>query len=142
MVVPKPIEEIGSKLGISQPLTHIGQLAAYKDYLTVVNSFLGHFRKAGLPKGNRIPRAVACSTGSPFLPSVRRYAGVQALAQLRSLRPFITSSDRNAMRTMPAAEQRAYMQEKEEESLEAMLRAYAKPSLTVWVGEKACRVSI
>jgi hypothetical protein len=151
-------EILASELEIAGPIMSKDQLAPYKEYLLLVNQFIEHFRKNGLPANDYRLRKFARDFPDQRLSlGPRRNAAYEAQEALTTARamtsapiPSLTRREKKAMRRMSEEEKKAFLQKREErhlrqgeKHLEEIIRKNAEPE--IWIAMKnghRCRVKI
>jgi hypothetical protein len=149
---------MADELDISLPITSKDQLIPYKDYLLVVNMFIGHFRKNGLPANERELNKLALGypeiTLSPWL---RKQAAEDARGAFTTARAFTTApiapfsrKEEKAMRKMSEEEKNVFIREREEKHLKRgekylddVIRRNAEPMIEIEMKNgRRCRVEM
>jgi hypothetical protein len=119
--LPKVVADHGAELGISLPITGKEQLAPYKTYLLLVNSFIAHFRQHGIPKQARLSRKLVAGPESPLSMLLRQKAAEQAIAEVSRNEFYETMKKRKAFAKMNDAEKAAYVQEQKDRHLDYVI---------------------
>jgi hypothetical protein len=151
-------EILASELEIAVPITSKDQLAPYKEYLLLVNQFIEHFRKNGLPpKDYRLLNFARDFPDQRLSLWLRRNAAYEAHKALTTARemtsapiPSLTLREKKAMRRMSEEEKMVFLRKREErhlrqgeKHLEEIIRKNAEPE--IWIAMKnghRCRVKI
>lgn len=141
LVVPNIIAERADKLGITLPITSKGQLSTYKEYLTVVNFFVQHFRQNGTPRKSELRQVTIALAESTLAVSLLRNAAEEAIDAFRGLRVAgrtgqirLAHPDEEAMRKMTEDEKKAYVSKilaRENQHLDFVIKRNAEPRMTM-----------
>ena len=149
---------LAAELDITLPITRKDQLAPYKEYLLLVNKFIQHFRKNGLPANDyqllKLARDYPEIELSRWL---REQAAVEARSALMTANSFAAApiasfsrKEKKAMRRMREDEKNALIREREERHLtrgerylEDFIRRNAESMIEIDMRNgHRCRVSI
>jgi hypothetical protein len=149
---------MASELDIELPITSKDQLAPYKKYLLVVNKFIQHFRKNGLPANDYQLRKLARDFSDIMLSRwLREQAAVEARCAVTTAQsltsapiPALSRREKTTMRRMSEEGKKAFLWEREENHLkqgekylEDVVRRNGEPMIEIDIGnEHRRRVSI
>jgi hypothetical protein len=131
LILPKVIEQFGDKLGIALPVTSKHQLAAYKEYLLVVNFFINHFRTHGVPKERELRKSVLALAGTSVASVLRRNAAEVAIKEIARDKLYFTVKEQKKLAKLNEEERAAYVRERKERHLDSVMRENAEPRMTI-----------
>jgi hypothetical protein len=132
--LPKHIREFGDQLGVTPPIVSRDQLGTYKAYLLLVNFFIEHFRKNGVPEKGAIPPSAIDLPGPRLTPLLRAKAAEEAVGELQT--PIIGFSEKELvmMSKMTESEKQGHLQARKDWHLDWVVKQNAEPYLTMRKG--------
>jgi hypothetical protein len=132
--LPKVIEQFPEEFGITLPVTSKQQLAAYKQYLLVVNFFLQHFRRRGVPKSRPFRKKLLDMPDTSLSMVLRREAAEEAIGHIAKPFLYFNVKEQKRMVTMAADARAAYVRQKTDDYLDRKVKGNLEPRVTLSTG--------
>lgn len=140
--LPRIVKEHGEEFGITLPATGKAQFKRYREYLLLVNFYIDHFRKIGLPKNGRVSKALIRLPETTFSNLLREEAVKEAMQAFDSIFGP-TRKEEKAMKKMSGEEKRAFLREKHDRRLDWVMKRNVEPTITVQINQNTfCFASI
>ena len=138
--LPSIVQQRPKDFGIEGPIASVHQFGLYKEYLHVVNFFVRHFQRNGVPNKSQLRASITNLPDATLSAYLRKKAAKEAV-EIFNVRLLTAKEEKKQIR-MSASERESHLQEKKDRYLDRVLMSNDKPSLSFWTGERCYSIQI